>query len=412
MKRKQSYKISSIIAFIVMASTCFAQDGFLYKAELADVKQPGFYKIPLSPSVIAKCRYNLEDLRILDDKNNQAAYIIKQDAARFTENKFVEFPIISKAKGKDKQTHITIENSTGKAITDLLLITSNMDAKRLVNISGSNNLQDWYIIKEGIGLDNYFSKQEEEVVQTILLPVVNYKYFQVTVIGEDILPFNIVKAGIYRESYTQGKYILVPYPSIQQIDSIDKKSYAQLTFNEPYPIDKFILEVEGPKLFKRNLAVYLGNLRSSKTPFSTYINSNKQALFLAGMKSKEFLLVINNDDNIPLKVKSAEAFQLNQYLLAYLDTGKNYHLAFADPLAKAPVYDLTFFKDSIGKNTAELEVGSIQQTSITIEPVTAKPKDSSKKFLWSIIAVISILLLLFTYKMTKEISKTKQDADI
>ena len=78
-----------------------------------------------------------------------------------------------------------------------------MDAKRVVNISGSNDLKEWYIIKEGVWLDSYFSRKEEELVQTISLPTVLYKYFQVTVIGQDILPFNVVKAGIYNQNNTQ-----------------------------------------------------------------------------------------------------------------------------------------------------------------------------------------------------------------
>jgi len=414
MKRKPNYKIVIAFGLLLIAANCFAQNDFAYKAILGEVKQAGFYKIVLPPDIIAKCQYYLEDIRILDDKSNQAAYIIKQDAAQFVESSFMEFPIIKKTKEIDKQTHIVIGNISGKAINDLLLITSNMDAKRMVNISGSNDLKDWFIIKEGVLLDNYFSKQEEELVQTISLPTVNYKYFQVTIIGKDILPFNVVKAGIYKENYTQGKYVSIANPRIVQKDSSDKRTYVQLIFDEAYQVHKLVLEVEGPRFFNRNVSLYLGNYFSTKTPFTSFINSNNTELVLGGMKSKEYLLVINNDDNTPLKIASAKPFQLAQYLLTYLETGKNYIIAFGDSFAKAPVYDLNFFKDSVGKNPLELAVGSITQIKGSISPpsIANRFPNRSKILLWSIIAIISILLLAFTYKMTKEISKTKNNADL
>jgi hypothetical protein len=232
MKRKWMNNWIAVILLSTLATVCFSQNDFAYKANLDEVKSDGFYKIVLPPAIVAKCKYYLEDIRILDGKTNQVSYIIKQDALQFMESKFIEFPIVSKTKEQDKQTHITIENTGNRPINDLMLITSNMDAKRVVNISGSNDLKNWFVIKEGVWLDSYFNKRAEELVQSIALPTVNYKYFQVIIIGKDILPFNVVKAGIYKENYTQGKYIPIASPTIAQKDSSDKRSYVQLSFDE------------------------------------------------------------------------------------------------------------------------------------------------------------------------------------
>lgn len=410
MKKRLLHKSLTIALLATVSTCCFAQEHFAYKARLGDANQSAFYKILLPPQVIGRCQNDVADLRILDEQNHQIAYIVKQDAAQFSESSFVEFPIIKKEKEKDKQTHITIENKTGKPISDLLLVTANIDARRGVNISGSNNLKEWYIIKEGVWLDNFFSTKEEELVQTISLPTVLYKYFQITVIGQDILPFNVVKAGIYTQNYTQGKYISIPQPNISQKDSIDKRSYIRLKFDQAYRIDKLILEVDGPKFYKRGLNVYDGNFINTKTPFAVYISPGISEMFLGSAKSRELLMVINNDDNIPLKIKSVKAFQLNQYLLAYLEKNKPYHLAFGDSTAQAPIYDLKFFKDSIGTNPQAISVETVQESQQ--KPVAVQPKNNSGKiWLWSIIAAVSVLLLLFVFRMIKEINRANGSSE-
>ena len=404
MKRNPLFKIlpAFIVLMMIVAQTD-AQQGFAYKAILDEVKQSGFYKITLSPEIIAKCQPGMIDLRIMDH-GKQVGYIIKQEEHHFAESSFIEFPIIGKVREADKQTHITIENKTGKAITGLLLMTTNMDAKRVVNISGSNDLKEWFIIKEGVYLDNYFSPKEEERIETISLPLVNYKYFQVTILGKDILPFNIQRAGVYADNYIQGKYKEVPLPAFTQIDSSDKKTYVQLRFKEAYMVDKVVVDVDGPKFFKRNVTLYQDDWASTRLPYSAYISSPVAELYPERWSSKKWGLVINNEDNQPLKVKTIKVFQLTQYLLTYLDAGKNYELRFGDSSARAPVYDLAFFKDSIGKSPPELAVKSIVSTKRT-QQITASSKDYfSKIILWCIIVAVILLLLAFTYKMIKEIN--------
>ena len=60
-------------------------------------------------------------------------------------------------------------------------------------------------------------------------------------------------------------------------------------------------------------------------------------------------MVISNEDNPPIKITGIRAFQHAEYIIAYLEANKSYTLTFGDSLAQAPVYDLTYFKDSIGK---------------------------------------------------------------
>lgn len=398
------YKLSLLWLSLWLTLNALAQNSFAYKASLGEVKQDGFYKIPLPVSIIAKSQYYLEDIRLMDANATAVAYMIKQEEVAFVENSFINFPIIRKEKEQDKQTHIVIQNTSGLAINHLLLVTANMEAKRIVNISGSNDGKEWFVVKEGVTMDVFFNHNEVETIQSISLPTSNYAFFQLTILGKDVLPFNVIKAGIYKQNYQEAKYTGVPSPIIIQNDSTNKYSYIQLLFNDAYRVDKLALEIGSPKFFKRYVSVYLGNFASTKTPFTTVVSSNNTELFLNGLKAKIFLLAINNEDNAPLKINKVKAFQLNQFLLAYLEKGKQYHLAFGDSLAVKPQYDLTFFKDSIESNPTILTVGEIENQKIQ-QPVVVESKPSNKTFLWIAVALVSILLLFFTVKMMKEVNK-------
>jgi hypothetical protein len=416
MKRNWMNKWMAVLVLSTLATVCFSQNDFAYKATLDGVKEDGFYKIMLTPEVLAKSQTyfaksytSFPDIRILAANGIQVPYILEMDSARFTESSFVEFPILSKQKNKDKQTHIILENKTGNAINDLLLITANMDAKRWISISGSHDLKDWYIIKENALIEEYFSKNKDASVHSISLPTVNYRFFKIIIIGEDILPFNIVKAGVYKESYTAGKYMEIPSPTIVQKDSFDRITYFELNFPNAYLIDKIRFEIEGPKFYKRRISIPSQDV-FHLSDFS-YINSEDAVLVFQSLKERNIKFIIDNNDNVPLRIKSAKAYQLNRYMLAYLEKGKQYQLAFGDPLAKAPEYDLQFFKDSIGTDIPVLSVGNIQSIS-PIKAAIEKPKNNNTVFLWITIAIVSILLLFFTLKMTREIKKRNNHADL
>jgi len=404
MKKNQLINTCLLVAVLFSSLQTNAQQ-FAYAAKIDEIKTSGFYKIPILPQVNAKLQLSSFDLRIVNEQNKQIAYIIEQEEATFKTQHFIDFPILKKEKEKDKQTHITIANVTKQSINDLLLITANMQAKRFVNISGSNNLNDWYIIKENIELENYFGNNQATFVQSIGLPTVNYAYFKITVLGEDILPVNIVQAGIYTQNYSQGKYTELPIPSFKQIDSSNKNSYIQISFTDAYVIDKLMVEVSGPKFFKRNLNLYAGNTINTSYPYSATINATTTQLSLAGLKSRDILLQINNDDNEPLKIQSIKAFQLQEYVLAYLESGHHYKLLFGDSLAEQPKYDLAAFKDSINKNLPILNIGAIE--SIEYKLTTSQTSNSNKNLLWIALFAVVLILLLFSYKMVQEIKRKK-----
>ncbi len=409
MKKNQLDKIFFLLTGLFLPAAVAAQGNALYKTEIESVRQSSFYKINLLPSVVAGCQQGLSDIRVIENDNGrQVPYILKSEEASFRSESFIDFPVLTVKKEADKQTHIVIQTNPDKIIDNLLLFIKNTDAVRSVTLSGSDNQQNWFVIKENIYLDEYFRRMDDQFIQTISFPPSKYGFYKITVIGENILPVNITKAGMYTGQMIQGKYQHVAIKSMVQTDSNNKKTYIELSFDAPYIVDKLSIEPIGPRYFNRQL--HISTRSGEEFGYETIfrLSSNGSSAFpLNNVKTNKITLVIHNEDNPPLKIKQASGWQLNQYLLTYLDAGKQYSIRFGDATARPPVYDLAFFKDSIPSTLPILNYGPIEKIS---PPQPApKPANWNKAWMWLAIIIAALVLLFFTIQLARQINKKTND---
>ena len=405
MNIKHLNKAVLLILFIIFSCIVSAQMHFKYRAALDSIKQSGFYRIPLSASVLAKCQRDFADLRILDDDGNQAAYIQQTEKGAVYTTPMIDLPIIKKEKEADKQWHITLENSQKRNIDRIVMTIKGTNANRNFTVTGSDDNKNWYVITENYNPDLTMFEPDS---RSLYFPTSSYRFFQVIQLGKDLLPLNIVRASVYTNKIIAPQYSYVPLPySFNQKDSSNKKSYVKISFEEPYPIEKINLELTGVKYFKRHIAIY-SSLENSPL-FDTVISSfnYEQPTIKLSCKEKMLWLVIDNEDNKPLKIDSITFDQYNRSLVTYLDSSKKYKLCFGDSKLALPNYDITSFKDSITKTISDISIGNIEK----INYVDYHPKMASNKHKWIIwlcVGVALVLLLGITIKMLKDIGGRKE----
>ena len=394
-----------MFVFIAIGFVVSAQSHFKYKATLDSIKQSGFYRVPLTASILAKCQREYADLRILDNEGNPTAYLLQTENGAFYSTPMIDLPITKKEKGGDKQWHITVENSQKRDIDRIVLTVKGTNANRNITLSGSDDAKNWYVITE-----NYTPEitMFEPGRMSIYFPSCKYKYFQITLLGKDLLPIDIEKVSIYSNKVIAPQYFSYPLGyKIVQHDSSNKKSYVKIIFDEPYPIEKIDLQLSGVKYFKRNVAIY--NLLDNSPLIDTIISSqsDKYSTINLTCKEKELWFVIDNLDDKPLKVNSIQCYQYERHLDAYFDSTKRYTLYFGETTIASPNYDITSFKDSITKLIKDVSVGNIEK----IDYKTVQPKLTSNKnewLIWACIGIALVLLLSITLKMLKEIGGRKK----
>ncbi|MDI9364789.1 MAG: hypothetical protein QM541_07550 [Flavobacterium sp.] len=407
MKKKHCYKVAVIaVGLFALLRVNAQQQGFKFKASVDTVSVSQFYKIALAPSITSKCLPTLQDIHIVDENGKQVAYILKQQQGVETKSQFTSFAIISNKKESDKQVHITVENKQANTISKLWVITSNTDAKRLVDVTGSNNQKDWFIIKEKLPFNNAINTKETTTAYSIDLPLSGYKYYQIVFIGKDVLPPNILNVGVYSNDYVSAKNIDNPKPIISQKDSSNKYTYVQLQLNAPHQIDELEITISGVKFYRRLMSVYTSDSKHPIFVQNNYVSSDASLTFPINTHACKLLLAIDNEDNQPLKIEGVITRQLHKYLLTYLEANKQYTLQFGNSNALVPKYDLGFFKDSIADfKTATVNIGNIIE--ITPQANTLVPTKNNKKALliWIAIGTVLIILLLMVKKMLQQLHK-------
>jgi hypothetical protein len=216
-------------------------------------------------------------------------------------------------------------------------------------------------------------------------------------------PIKFLQAGIYTEYAATLSYVPVAQVELSRTDS-NKTTYLTLKLNDNYQVNKLHINITAPKYFKREVSVYQIVGREKQLLADAELNSAKATDLLIAAKASELLLLINNGDNLPLNIKSVEAYQSDESLISYLDAKQSYRLLAGEQTAQAPEYDLQFFADSIHTNLMQISHGAvIKNTGYQTKP--AKASRDYTVFIWIAIIGAAALLLFLTLKMTKEVNK-------
>ncbi|MEO7313208.1 MAG: hypothetical protein ABIX01_22675 [Chitinophagaceae bacterium] len=386
-----------LLLLFAFANQANAQKNFAFSSSLPPADSNEFYRIPLSAIILARCKGNMNGIRLYDNSGKEVPFIMNDQESSAMAS-FVPFPILSKTIQPDKKMHVVIRN-TEKLVEQLMLEIQNTAADRTVNISGSPDTKQWFIIKENIPIHMGELGAKGAYNTTIDIPPVTYSYLDISFNNKDLLPANIISAG----SYFYNKPGIVAYDtigsiSVTQHDSSSKRTYGTISFSEAWPFESMLLRVTGAPYFRR--LVTIGDNNSGPT-FT--LSSAAVEWFPVNTRSTQVAFNIQNDDNPPLRLVKAAGLLRKQWLYTWLEKGKTYSLYFGDSLAGMPGYDLKYFKDLVPGDAPSLLPGSIKNNEVLVAAPPAG--DGNKKWLWLAMGIGLAVLLFFTFRMTKELNK-------
>jgi len=411
-------KWSSILLFCIITVFCNAQtEGYKFYAALDSVKTSGFYTINLVPEITAHLKTDYSDLRIVNDSGKWVPHVLYSDNSnRSFDIVFMDLKFIKKEDSKLK-TILLIENRDS-ITSNIGLVIRNTTAERYCTLSGSDDNQKWFVINDSILINPSFDNNSTENTFVINFPSSNYKYFKLIIYNNNKDPFDI-KSVINRtppalELYSIFGSMQNPLPKIEQQDS-GKISYVKITQAQPYHFDQIDLSLSGVMYFSRKADLYIPDNKThsfanpGRLLQSFTLSNNSTLQFKIPLSNAPvFYLLINNEDNLPLKVSEVKTNNSYHSVTCYLEQGDNYRLFLDNISATAPNYDL--------KQLAKNMPGKILKTGqiIAIEnkiPVLI-PVKNNNWILWTSIIAVLFVLLLFTKKIVTEVNKRKEHDSI
>jgi len=377
------------------------------------IEKTGFYRVVITPEMSAHMQPDFRDVRVIADSSNQEfPYIIRSRRKDWGKELFKPFAITKNYLDDSGRSVIVFKKDVVTPISALSLILKNASVYRKGSLSGSNDGKKWFIISEQIAINYNFETIADSSIQSISFPISSYPYFQLKIDNAAYDPLNVIRIGIYENEWlpTFEPYIKNPKLQISQTDSSNHISYIRVNQNQSYPVYKFTFKITRPLYFSRNIQIStIDNPEKKHQRHSEIISSSFSGsdsfyeIITPVMQAKNFMIEVENGNNLPLKINSVDTYQPYHELIAWLETGKEYIITMDNANAVAPTYDLELFKDSIPDRIPLLTVGkpNLIQTTQRLSQNSAFPQ----KWLWLIMAGAVMLLAILTWRLTGEMRK-------
>ncbi len=410
-------KYTLLLIFIIFAELSAVSQIFSNQAKINNVDKATYYKIFLSPEITSQLHHGFPDIRLFDNKNNEIQYILKQEKIIYDKGKQTKLKILKNKYRKFKHfTEVITENTGNAEISNLIFKVINTHNPVFIKISGSNDEKRWFILRNNYPTVPDISNADTTEIKVMNLPRSSFKYYKILFHDYDEKSIDITDVYYHDLADIRAEYVQLPKPRIIQKDTLNK-SIVTIEFDEAQFIDMLTFGIHGPEFYLRKVHMQKKDTTSDYAPGEEFYDQmNKDFWFgslksnrinLADYKAKKIVFIVDNKDNQPLKIYKVNAYQLKNYLIAYLEPDKKYKLLFGSKSANFPSYDLPYFKDTIPEILPEAYVYNIRKRSISAEKVKTI-WNFPLKYLWLSVGVTAIILIIVSVLLIKQYTENKK----
>ncbi|MCL1942324.1 MAG: hypothetical protein FWF54_02060 [Candidatus Azobacteroides sp.] len=402
----------SIICFF-LTTNGLAQS--VWKADIQPVEKNGYYHIELDPQTIAISGKNeLTDLKIFDGRSLEVPYFIRPvNPIRDVVSRFESYRL-KENDTKDSLNCIVVDNEKNENINRFYILISGAEVTKYASIRGSNDLKQWYIVKQKTSISNFgYNGEYNHEMLIIDFPCGDYRYYEIILSNNQNSPLKVLKVGKFENSSVYGQFTEIDPGKFIRKDSADKRTYLYFPdLSYPYRINKLEFVVRSNADYFRH-----AEIRNSKgqKQFDFDLSSKSDNIFFIAdlILQPDSRIVVENYGNPPLIIDSVKVYGLNRYLCAYLERGQTYSLLTGQKDSIPPRYDIEHFQHDIPADLPIIKTSglhclicpenkSFERTPLWIEnPV----------FLRSVIIVIGLFLVFICLKMIREMKDKKQNQE-
>ncbi len=404
-----------------------AQD-WHYKTEIKPSRKGGFHESVLPPQLTCHLAEHGSNLRILDDAGEEIPYLFESDDWSSEEASIKWMPKKGKDDWRRHYSRSYFTNEGGRVIDRMALKIRNADVHQSFWLSGSDDMSDWYIIKDNFDYYANYDAGSTWNLVTIHFPPTDYKYYKVELKHYWREPIQIMGAGIYTYSRHSGQSQPIPDAVVTQRED-GNRSIVDLHFDGNHYIDQMLLEVNGPEMYRRVATLQRKDGATAYTNVEEFQLSSKSLakLDLEGNRGRDWRILIENKDDKPIKIAGAQARQSLQKIRLKLPAS-GATVVMGDEGMVPPEYDLAYFANDLPKRLPHATTGDIinlQKPVVTTgiptpNPVSAaepaaisevaeveaeKPFYQTETFLWIGICLIAVVIGGMSIMLLKDMKK-------
>ena len=391
--------------YLLMILLLFSYNGFaqtVWKAELPVVEKSDYYNVELEQELIGA---GLQYLKILDENDVETPYFIRSTDPVTEISDFEGFELASHTV-KDSLNIIVVNNKLAGNLDRFCIILQQAETRKYVSLRGSNDLKQWYIVKQQTGVSG-FAKQAGENTEMLIVdfPQGNYRYYEITIMNDQHSPLEVLKVGKIKNSNIYGIFTVInPGKPVIENNSYDKHTY--LSFPElshAYCINKVEFGIKNkPDYYRR--AILIDSI--SYRRYNFHLSSGNENTFLIDdfIFTPKTFVIIENQNNPPLVIDSVTLYGLCRYACLYLEAGKKYRVLLDSKEPVSATYDIEHFRNAIPADIPVLKIKNLHD-SVPVIPVRELTLLEKPVFLWGVIVLVGVFLVFICLRMINEMKK-------
>ncbi|WP_339759071.1 DUF3999 family protein [Algoriphagus aquimarinus] len=402
-------KLFTFLLFWIYSFSYGQMDQYRYARQLGETSRE-WHQVILPDEIFGKVRADLSDLRIYGITENrdtvEAPYLLrlKMDEVSDTE---IESKIINAVQNENGY-YFTFQVSSAEPINRINLDFGEDNYDWDIQLEGSHNQQEWFSILKDYRILSITNGLTDFQFSALTFPAASYSYFRL-LIPSDKKP-TLKKVALANEKYLEGTFNVFSIAETTTIQTKNKTTEIELTLENPVPVSRLRINVSDKFDFYRPVTVsYLvdsietqqGWKENYRTLTTGTLNSIEENEFSFESRVLQKLkITVENQDNQVLTFTDFEVKGYVHELLVRFNQPADYYLVYGNELASRPRYDLVQFNDKIPEDLTELKVGDERQIS-NKQLTNAQPLFQNMAWLWSIMALIMVLLGWFTVRMMR-----------
>ena len=397
---------------VLFCSSSFGQMGqYGYKRELETAHEQ-WQRIVLPNEIFGKLAADLSDIRIFGiTKNNDTltAPFILQEATGKISGSEVDFRLINQS-GNAKGYFFTFELPANKTINQVRLDFKQSNFDWRAKLEGSQDQQVWFTVADNYRVLSIKNELTSYQFTTLAFPDASYRYFRL-VINSGIKP-GLLTAKISKQDTVEGKFITfsIHKTTITEIKP-ERQTAIDIDLPLPVPVSYLKIFVHDKIDYYRPVTIKYpadsfntekGWMYDYSTLTSGTLNSiEKNELKFNSTILKKLEIVIDNQDNQPLRIDSFEVKGYEHSLMTRFTEPASWWLVYGNSKASKPHYDIDRFSDKIPAAVTSLQLGTEQIIPKETSSAT-RPLFQNKIWLWLIMAVIIVILGGFSLRMMRK----------
>ncbi len=384
-------------------------------------------KVSLDQDVFNNAKEDLGDLRVVGKGGAEVPYKLIVEKSFYSQNNIYPVRVLNNSYSSEGQYNIFVVDFGQKGYLNsaLNILTSSENFKRTVEVSGSNDMQSWNILKTNGYIYNYTDKTANFKAgdTEVAYPENTFQYLQVKIFSRGEAPLAVSGAQVSRifrslnkETTIRPKYKIEENSARRTTDVIidlEKKGWPTSSISIDSNSDNFnreavIYESDDQVSWSRLGNGYIFNLNTPK-----FTGSNLSIEY--SESGKRYLKVeIYNANDAPVGVRGVSiktilrsiAFQYNETSVSSAD----YALYYGNSKALFPQYDLErFFSylDTENYFSASLKPET-QNPNFAAEVPPAPSIFERIPYLLEMVLVLVILVMgFFVFRLMKKVGSAR-----